>query len=174
MKPTTRQVFDALSVGAVIRDLRTERGTCEGCGSCCSRFLPLLPLEMVFLESEIRLSGGRVVHERGLYDMRCPFLDEENMCEIYGNRPGICAAYRCDHHARGDLSACAALADGAVVVDVCMFADRVLSKMASAADGAVKEKRAGISKGTGRTEAFRAREEHGDATAADAAREELS
>lgn len=149
MEPTTRQVFDALSVGAVIHDLRTERGTCEGCGACCSRFLPLLPLEMVFLESEIRLSGGRVVHERGLYDMRCPFLDEENMCEIYGNRPGICAAYRCDHHARGDLSAVGALADGAVVVDVCMLADRVLSKMASTAGGAVKDSPQGFSNRTG-------------------------
>lgn len=149
MKPTTRQVFDALGTGAVIRDLRTERGTCEGCGECCSRFLPLSPLDMMFLESEIRLSGGRIVHERGPYDMRCPFLDEENLCEVYGNRPGICAVYRCDLHAKGEISAWEASVRGAVMVDVCKLADSVLSKMASTAGGAVKDSPQGFSNRTG-------------------------
>lgn len=149
MKPTTKQVFDALSKGAVVKDLRTERGTCEGCGSCCSRFLPLLPIDMVFLESEIRLSGGRIVHERDPYDMRCPFLDDEGMCEIYSNRPGICATYRCDLHAKGGIWTLGVGVYGAVVVDVCELADRVLSKMASTAGGAVKDSPQGFSNRTG-------------------------
>lgn len=166
MKPTTRQVFDALSASAVVRDLRTERGTCKGCGECCSRFLPLLPLDMLLLEAEIRLSNGGIVHERGPYDMRCPFLDEEGMCEIYENRPAICAAYRCDHHAKGDLSAFASI-EGAMVVDVALFSESVLLKMASAADGAVKNK-AGNSEVSDRTVANRAQPKRVEASAVDA------
>lgn len=149
MKPTTKQVWDALNAGAVIRDLRTERGTCEGCGECCGRFLPLRPLDMMFLESETRLSGGRIVHERDPYDMRCPFLDDRGMCEVYGSRPGICAAYRCDLHAKGEIWAWKTNVREAVMVDVCKFADNVLSKMASTAGGAVKDSPQGFSNRTG-------------------------
>ena len=170
MKPTTRQVFDALSQGGVVRDLRTERGTCEGCGECCSRFLPLRVIDMVFLQSEIRKSGGGIVHERGPYDMRCPFLNDENMCECYEFRPMICTAYRCDLHARGEIWEWGDVVNGAVVFDLCEVADDTLSKMASAADGAVKDK-AGNSGNADRSVAFRVQGKRVEASAVDAAKE---
>ena len=82
----------------VITDMFTMRGTHEGCGECCSRFLPLTAFEA----DRLRALRDDAVHvfEEGTIDLTCPFLDDDRRCAIYDSRPLICRAYDCSEHAR--------------------------------------------------------------------------
>lgn len=84
-------------------DFYTERGTHEGCGQCCSRFLPLSMGEAVVLR--LRAKSLDIPPQRGDYDLECPFLDEYRMCMVYDVRPAICRAYSCKEHAEGGYAA---------------------------------------------------------------------
>ena len=98
---TPREVFEALRTDDVT-DYITERGTHEGCGQCCSRFLPLSPAEA----AAVRLAGrGKARPERPeTVDLTCPLLTEDLTCSIYEIRPAICRAYDCSAHKAHDLT----------------------------------------------------------------------
>ena len=82
----------------------TARGTHEGCGECCSRFLPMRPHEAVRLRMAALAAGWR--EEPGdVLDMTCPLLTDDKLCSVYDARPAICRAYSCAEHARGDFRA---------------------------------------------------------------------
>lgn len=101
-----RGLHEALCSGALCADNFTSRGTHDGCGECCSRFLPLTAGEAAVL----RLNGAKARPEpEGALDLTCPFLTEERRCAVYGVRPAICRAYDCSVHARDGAAAIAAV-----------------------------------------------------------------
>ena len=92
-----RAVHEALSATQGVTDHYTARGTHEGCGECCGRFLPLLPHEAIELRRAAR--GLEIRPEPpDAVDMRCPFLDGANNCMVYERRPTICRVYDCSRH----------------------------------------------------------------------------
>ena len=90
-------------------DIRTWRGSCDGCGECCGRFLPLTEGDIARLESYVRKkrikptprsfeSGGET-----FVSFNCSFLGYDKMCMVYEARPAICRVYRCDQHKAGTM-----------------------------------------------------------------------
>ena len=62
------------------------------------------------MDVPIHLAGGHVTIEKVLpyRDGRCMFLDEDNLCRIYEQRPVNCRRFECIpgyHHGGGDLTA---------------------------------------------------------------------
>ena len=82
-------------------DLHTARGSHEGCGECCGRFLPVTPAEVAVLRAYVADHGIRLRPEAGRIDLTCPLLTEDRMCAAYPVRPAICRVYDCAEHARG-------------------------------------------------------------------------
>lgn len=99
MEPCAKaEGLDAPS-GFEVTDLYTARGTHEGCGECCSRFLPLSRSEEAILRNRAKRDGIR--GEAAGLDMMCPFLDlESRLCGCYDVRPVICRVYDCSEHRR--------------------------------------------------------------------------
>lgn len=66
---------------------------CRKCANCCSNFLPLLPSEINLMK---RLKGKENIQvlNQNWYTI-CPFLNSNNRCDIYENRPIICREYTC-------------------------------------------------------------------------------
>ena len=91
-------LHDALSQTQGVTDFYSARGTHEGCGQCCGRFLPLFPHEAVELRNIAKKVRVRPEAE-GTVDMNCPLLDGSNNCMAYERRPTICRAYDCSRHA---------------------------------------------------------------------------
>lgn len=73
-------------------------GGCERCGNCCRDFPCLIQESEVseisdFLDIEVDKFEEKYVEEKrsGKYlEFPCPFLKEDNSCEIYSKRPEIC------------------------------------------------------------------------------------
>ena len=66
---------------------------CKNCGECCSNFLPLRKQEIATMK---RLAQKENRHPlRQDWYARCPFLNNNNRCDIYENRPLICREYSC-------------------------------------------------------------------------------
>lgn len=66
---------------------------CKGCGECCSNFLPLTQEEIKLMK---KLSKKENKHPlRQDWYNRCPFLNNNNKCDIYENRPLICREFTC-------------------------------------------------------------------------------
>ena len=93
MTPAEAQA--ALATVQRVTDLHTARGSHEGCGECCGRFLP------VTLRAYVADHGIRLRPEAGRIDLTCPLLTEDRMCAAYPVRPAICRVYDCAEHARG-------------------------------------------------------------------------
>jgi Fe-S-cluster containining protein len=66
---------------------------CNKCGNCCSNFLPLSEKEIRTMK---KLSKKENKHPllKDWYN-RCPFLNNDNKCDIYKDRPAICQYYNC-------------------------------------------------------------------------------
>lgn len=103
MSAVARAVHEALSQVQEVRDLYTARGTHEGCGQCCGRFMPLFPHEAVVLRNAARELEIRP-EKPGEVDLTCPLLDGSGRCMAYDKRPTICRAYDCSEHVRGGIS----------------------------------------------------------------------
>mgnify|MGYP002802521453 FL=1 len=84
----------------------TQDGRCSGCGSCCSRFLPVSGKEVKAIRRYVRKK--KIQEQRHIYptaspqdDWTCPFRSEkERKCLIYEVRPAICRDFRCDKPAK--------------------------------------------------------------------------
>lgn len=80
----------------------TQDGRCSGCGSCCSRFLPVSGKEVKTIRRYVQKK--KIQEQRHLYptaspqdDWTCPFRSEaERRCLIYEVRPAICRDFKCD------------------------------------------------------------------------------
>lgn len=80
----------------------TVDGKCSQCGGCCSNRLPLTNQEVKELKELIKkkrlkpISHLPVVIATPAIDMMCPFMDQNNQCVIYEQRPMICKVYCCN------------------------------------------------------------------------------
>lgn len=91
----------------------TNNGRCTGCGSCCSKILPITEKEirnikkyMIINRIEECRHGIPLMDPYG--DLTCPFLDtarEKDKCTIYSVRPNICRQFSCDPKNRNVLNA---------------------------------------------------------------------
>jgi Fe-S-cluster containining protein len=66
---------------------------CRKCAKCCSNILPLLDNEIRLLK-KLRKKENIQVLNQNWYAI-CPFLNSNNRCDIYENRPLICREYTC-------------------------------------------------------------------------------
>lgn len=99
-------------MSAVIRRLENDgsekKEACDGCGQCCSRFLPMtdsekkIVLDNVALIFKDKFERSNIRKQLVFYDpdsMKCPLYadinDHKGSCIIYGNRPGSCLVFDC-------------------------------------------------------------------------------
>ena len=76
--------------------------SCQHCGECCSNLLPLSQCEIQNIKAFILEHNIQPVqHEKDFdgYDASCPFLNEDNRCNIYNIRPLICKVFTCNRKA---------------------------------------------------------------------------
>ena len=99
-----------------VRSLGKQEFECEKCGRCCHLGVPLFLPDLASLNSRVNLSKLRSVVKvylspgqeppkgirlfldsedsgDGAVDTRCPFLDENNRCSLYENRPIACRVF---------------------------------------------------------------------------------
>ena len=67
---------------------------CKQCGKCCSNYLPLTTEEVIRIKKLAKKENKRLL-DKNWYNY-CPFLNEQNKCDIYDNRPLICKYYTCE------------------------------------------------------------------------------
>lgn len=71
---------------------------CKRCGNCCSNYLPLSNKEFNDLKNIIKkrkLKSNKRIFESNYYHT-CPFLNANNKCDIYEDRPMICKSFTCN------------------------------------------------------------------------------
>lgn len=77
----------------------TKNGECSKCGNCCSALLPLTQTEINKLKKIIKTRHIKP-HTQPVVvqaiDLSCPFLTDDNLCQIYDDRPYICRIFKCD------------------------------------------------------------------------------
>ena len=129
-------LHQALSKTQTIKDLYTPKGSCKGCGECCSRFLPVSKFDTQRLSDYVSKHNIKP-HETTAesLDLTCPYLTDDNECAVYPARPEICRAYRCDKQVRGEMLAfygchSAELADMYAVAGVLEMSNDDLRKIA--------------------------------------------
>ena len=66
---------------------------CRHCGECCSNYLPLQEQEIKRMKKLAKKENKHPIRQ-DWYD-RCPFLNNNNKCDIYSDRPLICREYTC-------------------------------------------------------------------------------
>lgn len=85
----------------------TCNGVCSQCGNCCTNMLPLTEKEFKQLKSIVKRTKmkphtfNNVLMVTPAIDMTCPFLDNNNKCRIYNERPTVCRSFICSE---GDMS----------------------------------------------------------------------
>jgi Fe-S-cluster containining protein len=82
----------------------TNNGKCSGCGSCCSRYLPMSQKEINQIHRYINKHQIKQQKQicnilaKPTRDMTCPFLDlnkKNKKCTIYEVRPLVCREFLC-------------------------------------------------------------------------------
>ena len=66
---------------------------CKKCGKCCSNFLPLMKEEIKTMKKLAKKENKHPLIQE--WYLRCPFLNNNNRCDIYENRPIICREFSC-------------------------------------------------------------------------------
>lgn len=77
----------------------TKNGKCSKCGNCCTALLPLQESEVTRLKKLIK-DRHLKPHKQPIVvqaiDLTCPFLSDDNLCQIYDERPLICKIFKCN------------------------------------------------------------------------------
>lgn len=73
----------------------TVNGQCSGCGECCSDLLPLTKKDIKRLNHYIKKQKIGLRPKENDDDISCPFLNENNRCNVYEARPMICRVFSC-------------------------------------------------------------------------------
>lgn len=84
----------------------TNAGKCSCCGACCSVALGLSVTEVKrikrFVEKNNIQPHDYESGKTNVVDLTCPLLipaqNETTLCSIYGERPEICKAFKCDEN----------------------------------------------------------------------------
>lgn len=66
---------------------------CKNCGKCCSNYLPLQEKEIQLIKKLAKKENRHPLIKD--WYIRCPFLNGNNKCDIYEDRPLICREYTC-------------------------------------------------------------------------------
>lgn len=69
---------------------------CKKCGKCCSNYLPLTEKEINTMKKLAKKENKHPLMQ-DWYD-RFPFLNTNNKCDIYENRPSICKSFTCENY----------------------------------------------------------------------------
>lgn len=73
---------------------------CNKCGRCCANILMLSNKEIDNIRDYIEQHDISVINRNTIFmkeDINvCPFLSNNNMCNIYEVRPSICRSYNCN------------------------------------------------------------------------------
>ena len=79
---------------------------CKKCGSCCSNYLPLSKSEKAKLKNIVKTRKLKPIERPfdSYPGLTCPFLDNNNKCSIYEDRPLICKNYTCQKFITNDFS----------------------------------------------------------------------
>ena len=73
---------------------------CKKCGTCCNRIKVICRLEKDDAEL-VHFFDGKSIDESHSDIMimnvqkRCAYLDDNNLCTVYNNRPKLCREYQC-------------------------------------------------------------------------------
>lgn len=88
------------------RQNNTINGICSSCGKCCANVLMLTPQEIKRINEYIIKNNIKAVNRNTIFNFVniCPFLNQENQCNIYNVRPDICKKFSCDKNISEDLS----------------------------------------------------------------------
>lgn len=70
-----------------------ETFKCKECGKCCSNFLPLTKEEIKTMKRLAKKENRHPLRQDWYFI--CPFLNNNNKCDIYEDRPFICREYTC-------------------------------------------------------------------------------
>lgn len=73
---------------------------CKKCGKCCSNILPLSVEEIKNIKKIPNKKENKLLVDAN-WEMRCPFLNSSNKCDIYEERPLICREYDCSKFEQG-------------------------------------------------------------------------
>lgn len=96
-------LHQALSKTQTVKDLYTPKGDCKGCGECCSRFLPMSKFDIQRLSNYVFDHDVKThVEVDEVFDLTCPYLNDNKECAVYIARPEVCRVYRCDKQVRGE------------------------------------------------------------------------
>ena len=89
-----RAYHRVISKTQTVRDLYTPNGSCDGCGQCCSRFIPMSAFDMVRLSAYVIKHGIRPhKHMDRSIDLTCPYLTTSTQrCSVYPARSEIAGA----------------------------------------------------------------------------------
>ena len=69
---------------------------CQKCGECCNRVNFFVPMKGELAEV-LSAHYGRPIDRVGiLIEHRCNHLTDENLCDIYKDRPAYCRQHRCE------------------------------------------------------------------------------
>ncbi len=100
----------------------------EGCGACC-RFPKQITDDEADLLASLVLAGQAMIHPASLEKGGCPFLDGENRCSVYNDRPSTCRKY----HVTSPRESCAS-DDGTVVPHIELMPEIIVSAAMSLPD----------------------------------------
>lgn len=71
---------------------------CMSCGKCCANILLVSSSEMKKIKKYIQTNKIKPINRQSImlpYQDICPFLTQDNKCNIYEVRPAICKRYQC-------------------------------------------------------------------------------
>ena len=82
--------------------------SCKNCGKCCANILMLSKEEISNIKDYINKNNIKLINRNHIglkEDVNiCPFLSNENKCNIYEVRPSICRSYNCNKEHSGIMN----------------------------------------------------------------------
>jgi Fe-S-cluster containining protein len=88
-----------------MRQNNTKNNQCSCCGTCCDNILLLTSDEIYQIKHYIKQHNIKCVNRNTIFNYagKCPFLNEQNKCNIYEVRPKVCQTFICNDDPREDL-----------------------------------------------------------------------
>lgn len=79
---------------------------CNGCGKCCQNILMMHDDEIIRIKKYIKQNNIKPVNRNTIFTNSdiCPFLNENNRCNIYPVRADICKNFFCKNFMETDMN----------------------------------------------------------------------
>ena len=74
---------------------KTSLPDCESCGAKCCKYVAIFEADKEYWDKRIRPEVSAKLGNTGLHALvhNCPYLDENDRCSIYENRPRVCREF---------------------------------------------------------------------------------